>query len=786
MPKNVIHLVCDGQVSCRENLACLSLEDWSQFFGEQTRVEYAFIKEVIVPLYPNPEVEPGRLGMCAIFRRSLKIAFQDSLKVLKVEHPEVFLSQVPAINLKIRSFLRLKQLRRLRAEACLGSIMGQIGSVMLSPQLEYIVKIKGSHYKIQSDNHVLLCQLSPDVLINLKPLDDRGFLKVIGGTDLSYRVSAEEPSGNDGNLSGGSDRRERASFSDLAKLALETIDRIDQRNQRNQALWAGSGGHHVVIDHQSGGEFGDYDDEDSVEYLVPPSLPDPVSLGIGGLNEEFADIFRRAFVTRTRSTREIHAMGLKHCRGIILHGPAGTGKTLIARKIAEMLQASAPPKIVSAAGLLNKYVGESESKVRELFADADKDPKGFYVIIIDEIDAVFKTRGGSNNSSVGDSMVNQLLTKMDGLETNDNFLVVAMTNRLDMLDPAMLRPGRFGVQIQIGLPDAAGRLDILKIHTTRMNLDDSVDLAELSNQTVNFSGAELEGLVRTAATWAIQESNDARAAKVMSSETEKGKGDEKKNEQTERSEKGSIVLREGHFDRALKEVNPRFGRKYRSRKMKSEHLIWSEELAGLEDDLRSIIRYSMNRPLTVVMVSGPSRSGKSTLVDRLIREADADFVREVGSREMVGLSDAAKIDLLTTTFNDAYRSATSIVLLDDLELMVELVGETGIVHYSPRLTFNLQMLLKQEPEDCHLLVVLTSAKVKLLQQIGLASSGLIDHLVEMPLVEEDQVEKVVKCVVDEENCESDSISGELKNKLVKRGPYPIGKLLQLIEYHQSK
>ncbi|VDK49744.1 unnamed protein product [Cylicostephanus goldi] len=231
-------------------------------------------------------------------------------------------------------------------------------------------------------------------------------------------------------------------------------------------------------------------------------------MGIGGLDKEFSGIFRRAFASRVFPPEFIEQLGMKHVRGILLFGPPGTGKTLMARQIGKMLNAR-EPKIVNGPQILDKYVGESESNVRKLFADAEEEWRrcgsnsGLHIIIFDEIDAICKQRGSmAGSSSVHDTVVNQLLSKMDGVEQLNNILVIGMTNRKDMIDEALLRPGRMEVQMEVSLPDEFGRLQILKIHTSRMReykkLDPDVNLEDLAKRTKNFSGAEIEGLVRAA------------------------------------------------------------------------------------------------------------------------------------------------------------------------------------------------------------------------------------------------------------------------------------------------
>ena len=190
-------------------------------------------------------------------------------------------------------------------------------------------------------------------------------------------------------------------------------------------------------------------------------------MGIGGLDKEFSAIFRRAFQSRIFPPGLIQNMGIQHVKGILLYGPPGTGKTLIARKIGQMLNAR-EPKVINGPEILNKFVGQSEENVRKLFADAESeyktkgDDSDLHIIIFDELDAVCKQRGsgGSGGTGVGDSVVNQLLAKLDGVDQLNNILLIGMTNRRDMIDDALLRPGRLEVIQKSNFPSVMDRANV--------------------------------------------------------------------------------------------------------------------------------------------------------------------------------------------------------------------------------------------------------------------------------------------------------------------------------------
>jgi len=199
-------------------------------------------------------------------------------------------------------------------------------------------------------------------------------------------------------------------------------------------------------------------------------------------------------------------LGARMPRGVIFYGSPGTGKTLMAKAIAG--EAGVPFYAVSGSDFVQMYVGVGAGRIRELFSKARESGKA--VIFIDEIDALGKKRSSAavSGNDERDQTLNALLTEMSGFSSSEGIVVIAATNRLDALDEALLRPGRFDRQIEIGLPDMAGRLGILKLHAKNKPLSDKVDLCGIARQTVYFSGAALENLLNEAAIFAAKAGAD--------------------------------------------------------------------------------------------------------------------------------------------------------------------------------------------------------------------------------------------------------------------------------------
>ena len=223
---------------------------------------------------------------------------------------------------------------------------------------------------------------------------------------------------------------------------------------------------------------------------------------IGGL-ENVKKELREAVELPLKSPEVFERMGIRPIKGILLYGPPGTGKTLLAKAVANETEANFIA--ISGAQVLSKYVGESEKAVRELFKKARMAAP--CILFIDEIDAIAPSRSGSSveGTRVTERVVDTFLTELDGLQSLKNVVVIAASNRPDMLDLALMRAGRFDRMIEIGLPDEAARLSVLKIHSAKMPFDGDISLPELAKSTEGYTGADLENLVREAGMFAIRE-----------------------------------------------------------------------------------------------------------------------------------------------------------------------------------------------------------------------------------------------------------------------------------------
>jgi len=393
-------------------------------------------------------------------------------------------------------------------------------------------------------------------------------------------------------------------------------------------------------------------------------------LGIGGLDQEFSLIFRRAFASRLFPAQVMNRLGIKHVKGMLLYGPPGTGKTLIARQIAKCLRAR-EPKIINGPEVFNKYVGQTEENIRELFKEAEKeqeekgDKSQLHIIIFDEIDAICKPRGTiSGSTGVHDTVVNQLLSKIDGVNALNNILIIGMTNRKDMIDEAVLRPGRLEVHVEVGLPEEDGRQQILRIHTKQMKdsgaLASDVDISELAHMTKNYSGAEIEALVKCAASYAFNRQID------MDNLGKEVNVDEIK-----------ICMQD--FLSAFKDVQPQFGvdKEDIERFMRGGIINYGQTFQNLYHTCQMLVnqvRTSEHTPLLSLLLEGTPGAGKTALAAKLAIESGFPYVKVITPETYVGYTESGKVTSIAKVFDDAYRSPLSLIVLDNIERLIDFVS----------------------------------------------------------------------------------------------------------------
>ena len=463
-------------------------------------------------------------------------------------------------------------------------------------------------------------------------------------------------------------------------------------------------------------------------------------LGIGGLSKEFGDIFRRAFASRVFPPKIIRDLGTNHVRGMLLYGPPGTGKTLIARQIAKFLRAR-EPKIVNGPEILDKYVGSSEAKIRELFADAEKEYKKegensqLHIIILDELDAICKQRGSSRDGTgVHDSIVNQLLSKIDGVDSLNNILLIGMTNRLDMIDEALLRPGRMEVHIEISLADEKGRVEIFNIHTKKMRdcnrLSPDVSIPELAKRSKNFSGAEIEGLVRAAQSHAFNRHVNLKNV----------------SEGVSAKDLEHMKITMADFELAFEDIKPAFGQNEEDIEKVVRHGIveFSDKVKLIQAQINKVVsrlagsqgeRQSVS-DIASILLCGTDGSGKSALACDTARRFGFPFVRVISSDNFVGMSENSKVNAIAKTFDDAYKTKMSCIILDDLERLCEFVPIGP--RFSNTILQALMVLIKKpHPKQGSKLQILATCHetfLPFLEEVGSAHS--FTTVVNLPLVED--------------------------------------------------
>lgn len=370
----------------------------------------------------------------------------------------------------------------------------------------------------------------------------------------------------------------------------------------------------------------------------------------------------------------------------------------MARQIGKMLNCH-EPKIVNGPEVLNRFVGASEENIRKLFEDAENeyenhgDNSRLHIIIFDELDSICRARG-STTSNIGDSVVNQLLSKIDGINALNNIIIIGMTNRIELIDSALLRPGRLEVHIEISLPDENGRIEILNIHTSQLRanqkISENVNVETLARMTPNYTGAEIEGVIRDAISYAMYRQIDPTNLHVCHDDlTEK------------------ITFED--FKRAIEENPPAHGVAVKE--------IDDMELVECDDELIDIIR-NVESGITGVLLYGGVDKKKTKVAVSLAIQSKYPFIRLISPQMYIGMNETTKIQKINEVFTSAYRSERSIIILEDVERLLEYtpIGP----RFSNAILQTLMVLSNQPPPNSKTLIVIATSS----EQDFLVFSGL--------------------------------------------------------------
>ncbi|UPW00503.1 AAA family ATPase [Halorussus gelatinilyticus] len=372
---------------------------------------------------------------------------------------------------------------------------------------------------------------------------------------------------------------------------------------------------------------------------------------IGGLEEELERV--REMVELPLSNPALfRRLGIDPPKGVLLYGPPGTGKTMIAKAVANEVDAHFVT--VSGPEIMSKYKGESEERLRDVFEQARENAPT--IVFFDEIDAIAGER--DEDSDVENRVVAQLLSMMDGLESRGEVVVIGATNRVDAIDPALRRGGRFDREIEIGVPGEAGRREILDVHTRGMPLAESVDLDRLAASTHGFVGADLHTLSTEAAMAALRRARDAGASEEELMEVE--------------------VTRED-FETAMASVDPSAMREFVA---ESPEIDFSAvgDLEEAKQTLteavewplayRNLFEQTRTDPPTGILLHGPPGTGKTLLARALAGESDVNFISVEGPELLsapVGESEAKVREL----FDKARQAAPAIIFFDEIDAIVQ-------------------------------------------------------------------------------------------------------------------
>ena len=450
---------------------------------------------------------------------------------------------------------------------------------------------------------------------------------------------------------------------------------------------------------------------------------------IGGLEEEIQKI-REMIELPIRHPELFKRIGIDPPKGVLLHGPPGTGKTLLARAVA--YETDAHFITISGPEIMSKFYGQSEENLRKVFIEAKENSPS--IIFIDELDSIAPKRG-EVTGEVERRVVAQLLSLMDGLEGRGEIIVIGATNRVNDIDPALRRPGRFDREIEIGVPDTDGRYEILLIHTRGMPLYSDVELQKIAEKTHGFVGADVEALAKEAAMLAIREIlpkidlDKPIPAEVLS----------------------SIQIKMENFEHALNSIEPSALREV----LITQPTETWDDIGGLEYamlQLREIIEWPLkypelykhlnSKPPNGILLYGPPGCGKTLIAKALAHESEVNFISVKGPEflsKWVGESEKA----VRETFRKARSAAPCIIFFDEIDAIAGMRGRSASSQVTEQVVS--QLLTEMDGlEGLKDVILLAATNRPDMLDPAMLRSGRFGRHVEIPMPDKESREVIYK------------------------------------------
>jgi transitional endoplasmic reticulum ATPase len=458
--------------------------------------------------------------------------------------------------------------------------------------------------------------------------------------------------------------------------------------------------------------------------------PDVTYEDIGGLDDELEQV-REMIELPMRHPELFKRLGIDPPKGVLLHGPPGTGKTLIAKAVANEIDANF--HTISGPEIMSKYYGESEEQLRDVFEEAAEEAPS--IIFMDELDSIAPKREEAGGD-VERRVVAQLLSLMDGLEERGEVVVIGATNRVDAIDPALRRGGRFDREIEVGVPDRDGRKEILQVHTRNMPLVEEIDLDEYAENTHGFVGADLESLAKESAMHALR-----RIRPELDLESDEIDADVL----------NSIQVTEGDFKEAMKGIEPSALREVF---VEVPDVSW-EQVGGLEgtkERLRETIQWPLEYPEVFeeldmqaakgVLMYGPPGTGKTLLAKAVANEAESNFISIKGPEllnKYVGESEKG----VREVFSKARENAPTIVFFDEIDSIATERGKnSGDSGVGERVVSQLLTELDGLESLEDVVVIATTNRPDLIDS-ALLRPGRLDRHVHVPVPDEEARRKIL-------------------------------------------